>query len=226
MQKSGFDPEALVSMFASAGAKQSAQVKEAVTRATLAALQGRELTLKNIREALKNVSQAASTGMAKNPVSSIDAEKLLNDAVTGMDQALLKAVEANQRALQQFVDQGADLKEKHLKKAIDDLDKFEDMLFGAIKTAAGTAGGKLAGPWEQVLERMKAGGTMSGTQASATVEQMAAQMQSAMRGTRTAGLRAAQALAESYTALVSGVLLGMSDALRQGSAAKPARKKA
>ncbi len=226
MQKSGFDPEALVSMFASAGAKQSAQVKEAVTRATLAALQGRELTLKNIREALKNVSQAASTGMAKNPVSSIDAEKLLNDAVTGMDQALLKAVEANQRALQQFVDQGADLKEKHLKKAIDDLDKFEDMLFGAIKTAAGAAGGKLAGPWEQVLERMKAGGTMSGTQASATVEQMAAQMQSAMRGTRTAGLRAAQALAESYTALVSGVLLGMSDALRQGSAAKPARKKA
>jgi hypothetical protein len=226
MQKSGFDPEALVSMFASAGAKQSAQVKEAVTRATLAALQGRELTLKNIREALKNVSQAASTGMAKNPVSSIDAEKLLNDAVTGMDQALLKAVEANQRALQQFVDQGADLKEKHLKKAIDDLDKFEDMLFGAIKTAAGTAGGKLAGPWEQVLERMKAGGTMSGTQASATVEQMAAQMQSAMRGTRTAGLRAAQALAESYTALVSGVLIGMSDALRQGSAAKPARKKA
>ena len=159
MQKSGFDPEALVSMFASAGAKQSAQVKEAVTRATLAALQGRELTLKNIREALKNVSQAASTGMAKNPASSIDVEKLLNDAVTGMDQALLKAVEANQRALQQFVDQGADLKEKHLKKAIDDLDKFEDMLFGAIKTAAGTAGGKLAAPWEQVLERMKAGGT-------------------------------------------------------------------
>jgi primosomal protein N'' len=226
MQKSGFDPEALVSMFASAGAKQSAQVKEAVTRATLAALQGRELTLKNIREALKNVSQAASTGMAKNPASSIDVEKLLNDAVTGMDQALLKAVEANQRALQQFVDQGADLKEKHLKKAIDDLDKFEDMLFGAIKTAAGTAGGKLAAPWEQVLERMKAGGTMSGTQASATVEQMAAQMQTAMRGTRTAGLRAAQALAESYTALVSGVLIGMSDALRQGSAAKPARKKA
>jgi primosomal protein N'' len=226
MQKSGFDPEALVSMFASAGAKQSAQVKEAVTRATLAALQGRELTLKNIREALKNVSQAASTGMAKNPASSIDVEKLLNDAVTGMDQALLKAVEANQRALQQFVDQGADLKEKHLKKAIDDLDKFEDMLFGAIKTAAGTAGGKLAAPWEQVLERMKAGGTMSGTQASATVEQMAAQMQTAMRGTRTAGLRAAQALAESYTALVSGVLIGMSDALRQGSAAKPARKNA
>jgi hypothetical protein len=39
-------------------------------------------------------------------------------------------------------------------------------------------------------------------------------------------LRAAQAMAESYTAMVSGVLLGMSDALQAGAAARktPARK--
>ena len=51
-------------------------------------------------------------------------------------------------------------------------------------------------------------------------------MQSAMRETRAASLRAAQTLAESYTALVSGVLIGMSDALRPGStAAKTPGKK-
>ena len=39
-------------------------------------------------------------------------------------------------------------------------------------------------------------------------------------------MKAAQTLAESYTALVSGVLMGMSDALTQGSAsAKASRKK-
>ncbi len=43
-------------------------------------------------------------------------------------------------------------------------------------------------------------------------------MQTAMRETRAAGLKAAQTLAESYTALVSGVLIGMADALRQGGA--------
>jgi hypothetical protein len=48
-------------------------------------------------------------------------------------------------------------------------------------------------------------------------------MQTAMRDTRAAGLKAAQALAESYTALVSGVLIGMSDALQQGGT--PAAKK-
>ena len=37
MLKSGFDPEALAEMFASASAKQTAQIRDAVTRATLAA---------------------------------------------------------------------------------------------------------------------------------------------------------------------------------------------
>lgn len=225
MLKSGIDQEALVSMFASASAKQTDQIKSAVTSATLGALQGRELTLKNIREVLKTVSQAATAGAAKNPAAGLDVEQLLNGAVAGMDQALLKAVEANQRALQQFVDRGSDLKEKHLKKALGDLEKFEDMLFDAVKKAAGGAGAKLAAPWDQVLERMQAGGTLSGAKASSTVEQMASQMQSAMRDSRAAGLRAAQALAESYTALVSGVLIGMSDALRRGTGVKQDRKK-
>ena len=41
-----------------------------------------------------------------------------------------------------------------------------------------------------------------------------------MRGTRAASMKAAQALAESYTAMVSGVLIGMSEALQSGGAAK------
>ena len=46
-----------------------------------------------------------------------------------------------------------------------------------------------------------------------------------MRSQRAAGLRAAQVMAESYTAMVSGVLLGMSEALQQGGSAKGGKKK-
>jgi hypothetical protein len=49
------------------------------------------------------------------------------------------------------------------------------------------------------------------------------QMQTAIRDSRASSLKAAQALAESYTALVSGVLIGMSDAIRSGAAAAPAK---
>ncbi len=225
MMKSGIDQQALIDQFAQASAQQTTQLRETVFKATLGALQGRELSLKNIRSVLATVAQAASAGAAKNPMGSVDAEALLDNAVSGMDDALLKAVEANRVALQQFVDKGVDLRETQLKKALAEMDKFEDALIGTIKKSAGAAGDPMAGPWAQVLEKFNLSGTQTGLKASGAAEQLAgqvAQMHSAMRETRATSLRAAQTLAESYTALVSGVLIGLSDALRQGGS--PARK--
>jgi hypothetical protein len=214
-----FDADQLISMFENATADGSGKLKKAAADATLAAMQGRELTLKNIKAALKTVADAASAGAAKNTTAGVDAETLLDKAVEGMDSALLKAVEANRTALATLTAQGADLREKHLKKALADLDKMEDAMFETLKKASQTAGTPLAGAWTQVLEKMQAGGTLSGAQASAAAEQvakMAEQMQGAMKGARATSMRAAQALAESYTAMVSGVLLGMSEALQSG----------
>jgi len=224
--KTGIDQDALIEMFANASAKQGEQVRQAVRQATLGALQGRELTLKNIRDVLKTVTQAASAGAAQNALPAVDVEGLLNSAVAGMDDALLKAVDANRVALQQFVDQGVGLQEKTLKKAVDDLEKFEDTLIGVVRKSSEAANAQLGPMWEQVLEKLQAGGTLSGARASSTAEQLVQQMQTAMRDSRSAGLRAAQAMAESYSTLVSGVLIGMSEALTQsGAARKPRGKK-
>jgi len=225
MLKSGIDQDALIQMIASASANGTEQVRKGVTQATLAALQGRELSLKNIRSVLKTVASAASAGAAQNKLPGVDVEELLDKAVAGMDEALLKAVEANRVALQQFVNQGADLREKHLKKALTDLEAMEDSFIGALKKAAESAGTQAANQWAPVLEKLQAGGTLSGAKAATTAEQFVSQMQTAMRDSRAVGLKAAQTLAESYTALVSGVLIGMSDALTQGGAAKPRGKK-
>jgi hypothetical protein len=224
MAQPAFDADALISMFENASGRGSAKLREAAEKATLAGLQGRKLTLKNIRGALDSVTDAVSQGAAKN-IAGIDAGSLLDKAVSGMDDALLKAVQANRAALQQFVDRGADLREKHLKKALEDLDKFEDTLLGAVKKAAADAG-PLAAPWQQMLDKMKAGGTLSGTSAATTVEQFAGQMQDTLRGSRAAGMRAAQALAEGYAAMASGVLVGMMSAFEQDGGPTPAAKAA
>src|SRR5947207_3010647 len=125
MSKSGIDQDALIDMFAQASAKQGEALRRAVSEATLKALQGRELTLDNIRKVLKTVTQAASAG---------------------------------------------------------------------------------------------------GAQATSTVEQLMAQTQTALRDSRAMGLRATQALMDSYSALVSGVLIGMSEGLQK--AGSPATAKA
>lgn len=225
MTKAMFDADALIAMFEGASARQGAQLKKAASDATLAALHGRELSLKNIRGALKQVAEAASAGVAKNLTAGVDPEALLDKAVAGMDEAMLKAVEANRTALSTLMAQGADMRDKHMQKALDDLEKMEDSLFGAIKKAADGAGAPMAGAWGPILEKMQAGGSLSGAQASLTAEQMTQQMQTAVRSTRAASIKAAQALAESYTAMVSGVLIGMSEALQSaGAAKKPAKK--
>lgn len=229
MTKAGIDQDAIIEMFATASAKGTEQVRKSVGEATLAALQGRELSLKNIRAVLKTVAQAASAGAAQNVTAGVDVEDLLDKAVAGMDDALVKAVDANRVALQQFVNQGADLREKHLKKALADLEAMEDTFIGTLKKATEAAGAQATSQWAPVLEKLQAGGTLSGAKAATTAEQFVGQMQTAMRDSRAAGLKAAQTLAESYAALVSGVLIGMSDALAQsgsgGAAAKKTGKK-
>lgn len=218
-----FDAEALIGMFESATARQGEQLRTATTRATLAALQGRELTLKNIRGTLKAVAEAASAGAARNLSQGIEPEALLDKAVAGIDDALLKAVEANRMALSSLQAQGADLRDKHLAKALSDLDKMEDTMFDALKKAAAGAAAPMAGPWAHVLEKMQAGGTASGTQATLTAEQLTAQFQTAVRSTRVASLRAAQAMAENYAAMASGVLIGMQEALQTAAGKKPGK---
>jgi hypothetical protein len=225
--KPAFDADALITQFETASAEGSAKLRQAVGDATLQALQGRELSLKNIRAVLATVTQAANTGLAKNSTPGLDADTLIDQAVSGMDDALLKAVDAHRVALQQLTNQGADLREKHLKKALSDLEKFEDMFMSTVQKGSAGIGEPFAGAWGQVMDKLNAGGTMSGARATSTAEQMVQQvqqMQTAMRDSRTAGLRAAQALAESYTAMVSGVLIGMSDAMRS-PATKATRKK-
>jgi len=216
MMKAGFDQDALITMFAEASAKQGEAVKKAVSEATLRALQGRELTLDNIRKVVKSVTEAASLGIARNAAPNVDVAGLIDKALAGIDGALLQAVEANRKALEQFVSTGASLSEKPLKEALANVEKMEDAFFGAITKASQTAG-PLQGPWQGALEAMRMKGSATGAQATQTVESLLAQAQTALRQNRATGMRAAQAMLDSYAAMASGVLIGMSEGLQSGT---------
>jgi len=224
MIKSGIDQKALADMFTNATTKQGEALRQAVSSATLKALQGREMTVKNIQGVLKSVTQAASAGAAGSSLPAVDVEALLGKALAGMDAALLQAVEAQRKALEQFVEQGVSTQEKQLKGALGDLEKMEDMFFSTVTKAAQAASEQLQGPWNQVLEGMQLKGTASGAQATATVEQLMASAQQASREGRAAGAKAAEALMKGYATLVSGVLIGMSEGLQESPAAKSATK--
>ena len=220
MMKAGIDQDAMVKMFTDATAKQGETLRKAVSEATLKALQGRELTMENVRKVLKSVTQAASTGAAKNVLPGVDVEALLEKAFAGMDAALLKAVDAQRKALQQFVEQGLAVQDKPMKTALANLEKMEDLFFTTVGKAAKDAGGAVQAPWQQVLDAMKLKGTGTGTQAATSVEELMAQAQTALREGRSAGLRQAQSMLDRYATMVSGVLIGMSEGLQSTAPAK------
>jgi hypothetical protein len=222
----GFDADALIQQFSEASARQGEALRRAVQDATLKALQGRKLTLKNIQGTIKQVTEAAARGAGQNPMGADQMEPLLGKAVAGMDAALLQAVEANRRALQQLVEQGAGLRETQVKKALADIEKMEDMFFSTMRKSLGSAAGPLGNTWGQVLEKMQVKGTVTGARAEETVEQLTQQAQAAMREGRAAGMKAMNALLDSYYALASGVLIGMSEGMQgQAAAREPAAKK-
>jgi uncharacterized protein related to proFAR isomerase len=213
MIKAGIDQDAITELVAKAGVRQAEAVRKAVYEATLKALQGRELTLENIRRVLKAATVASSAGAEQNPGSPAAVEALLAKAVAGMDAALLKAVQANRTALQQFMDLGVGLQNDHMQAALANLGRVEEVFITVVGKVMQTAGTSLQTPWMHVLRDMKDAGTHSGAQAALVVRQIMEQSSTALQVGRAASVRAAQAMMESYSSLVSGVLIGMSEGL-------------
>ena len=156
-------------------------------------------------------------------------EPLLAKAVAGMDAALLQAVEANRRALQQLMDYGAGLRENQVKKAMSDIEHMEDMFFTTVRKAVTDGAGPLQGAWSQVLDKMQVKGSGTGAHAAQAIEQLTDQAQTALREGRAMGMKAAQTLLDSYAALASGVLIGMSQGMQgdagAGETAKAKKRK-
>lgn len=221
--KAGIDQDALIELFAQASTRQGEQLRKAVNNATLQALKGRELTLDNMRKVIRAVTQAASMGAQKNPAGAVDVEALLGKAIAGMDAALLQAVQAQRTALQQMVERGVGLRETQMKAALQGIEQMEDMFFDTIGKSVQGVPAPLQATWQQAMKAMKLEGTATGAQAAQTVEQLMAQAKTVLRESRASSLRATQVLMDSYAAMVSGVLIGMSEAF--GDAARPAAKK-
>ncbi len=217
MMKTGIDQDALIALFSESSAKQGEALRKAVADATLKALQGREMTLDGVRKVVKTVTEAASAGAAKNPAGIAAVEPMLEKALSGIDAALLQAVEANRTALERFVEQGVALTDKPMKNALAGIEKMEDAFFGAVAKASQNAG-PMQASWEQALTAMKMKGSDTGARATETMQALTEQARTVMRDSRATGIRAAEAMMQSYATLVSGVLIGMSEGMRAGGA--------
>ena len=193
--------------------KQGENLRSAVRELTLNALRSRELTLGEIKRVVRSVTEGVNLGAA---TSKIDADVVLSEAFAGMDEAVLKAVQANHLALQQLSAQGQSLRESHVKKALDDLEQLEDAFIASIKEAAKKGSKQIKDQWATVLQQKQNVGTETAAQIEATMEAFGDQMREAVKQQRRTALKTAELMAENFTTLASGILIGLTEGLQQG----------
>ena len=143
------DTDEVLKGLARESVKQGENLRSAVRELTLNALKGRELTLSEIKRVVRSVSEGVNLGAT---ASKLDGERVFSEALAGMDDAVLKAVQANHLALQQLAAQGQNLRESHVKKALDELERLEDEFVGAVKEAAKKGSQQLRNQANQVQQ--------------------------------------------------------------------------
>jgi hypothetical protein len=208
------DADEVLKATARESVKQGENLRSAVRELTLGALRSRELTLGEIKRVVRSVTEGVSAGAAS---SKLDPGDVLSDALAGMDEAVLKAVQANHLALQQLAAQGQSLRDSQMKKALDELERLEDEFLATVKDATKKASKQLKEPWAAVLQRTETQGTRTADQIEATMEEFGSRMHEAVKQQRRTALRAAEVMAENFTTLASGILIGMTEGLQQGT---------
>jgi hypothetical protein len=218
MKNPTINPDEMLKSMAAEAVKQHKQIRTTIRDLTLEALQMRELSLKQINSVVRKVTEGVNDGVGGGK---IDMEKALSEAFAGMDEALLKVVEANKVALQKPTEGGASFEESSVKKGLKELEAFEEKFLDGVKQAAQEAADRTKEQWKSILDNIPHGGTDTGERVVQTLAAHAQQAQDTLASSREAGLKVAHTLTQNYATLVSGVLMGLSEAMQHG---KPKNK--
>ena len=211
MNPSTINPDEMLKSMAAQAVMQHEQIRTTIRDLTLKTLQARDLSLEQINGVIRNITAGVNIGVGDKP----DTQQTLSDAFAGMDDALLKVVEANKLALQKLTDGGASFEESSVKKGLKELEAFEEKFLDGVKNAIQSSSDPIKQQWKSILDKIPRGGTETGAQVMETLNERAREAQVAVRSSREAGLKAMHTITQNYATLVSGVLIGLSEAFEQ-----------
>jgi hypothetical protein len=216
MNPSTINPDEMLKSMAAQAVKQHEQIRTTIRDITLKALQMRDLSLEQINSVVRNITAGVNIGVGEDKT---DTHQTLSDALAGMDDALLKVVEANKVALQKLTDGGASFEESSVKKGLKELEAFEEKFLDGVKNAVQGSSDPIKQQWKSILDKIPRGGTETGAQVMETLSERAREAQ-LVRSSREAGLKAMHTITQNYATLVSGVLIGLSEAFEQSKRTK------
>ena len=194
MNPSTINPDEMLKSMAAQAVKQHEQIRTTIRDLTLKTLQARDLSLEQINGVIRNITAGVNIGVGDKT----DTQQTLSDAFAGMDDALLKVVEANKLALQKLTDGGASFEESSVKKGLKELEAFEEKFLDGVNNAIQSSSDPIKQQWKSILDKIPRGGTETGAQVMETLNERAREAQVAVRSSREAGLKAMHTITQNY----------------------------
>lgn len=191
--------------------KEDSHIREKVRDLTLSALQNHRLELAEIKEVVRMVGEGISLEAESRGG---EMKGALREAAAGMDDALRKAAEATNLALQQLTSQAKDFSDQELKQSLETLKSLESEFLSALGKVAESATGKAKNELAEIVSHMRHAGTDTGAQVQATLEAFGNRVAGTAHEGKASATQVAHDLSLRLTALAGGILAGMAEKLR------------
>ena len=191
-------------------------IQQEVHDITLTALKDGQLDTERVKKIIQAVTEGATSGASQLGENISDG---MQQAFTGLDQALVKVAEASKLAIQEAVGRAGEFSEKELKRSLNDLSTLEELFLETIKQTGQSASGSAAKIMGDFFDHARHSGTAVGERVTEITQVLQNQMKHAGTIGFKAGTDFAMATSRHITQIASGILAGIADSL-QASAKK------
>jgi hypothetical protein len=196
---------------ASASVAGDDHIRDRVRDLMLQALRARKFDYAGMREVIHSMTEGISIGADK---SGKEIRHALAEAFTGMDQAMSKAAQAASLAMKEMTERGREFSQTELKQGLDNMRSMESNFLDSVRQVSKSTAGTVKSEWQELLTHAQRSGTDTGRVIADTARQFSGRMAGTMSESALASMEAARTFGERFAALASGILQGMSEALR------------
>ena len=204
-----------VEQAARSSVEEGTDIRARVRDLTLHALRDRRFEPDAIRDVLRAVTEGIRRGAEQRPHG---VRKALSDALTGLDDAMMKAAEAASLALREFTTQGKEFSDHELKQVRDNVKKMEEDFLDTARHAADRGSVIVRKEMLDLLSHLGRSGTDAGAQVVSTFNEFASRMTTISVESAKLGLEAARDFSSRFALAASGFLAGIADTLHDQAA--------
>lgn len=197
-----------------AQAASEPDLRERVRDLTARALHDRRMAFADLRAIVSTIVSGVGGGLTARG-GEIRAH--LQEAVTGVDEAVGSAAQRASYTLQEAAEAGRAFKENELKASLEQLRDLEGQLVDTLKDTAAQSGGKLKEELGQLSDHLRHSGTHTGEQARDALERLARGLKASGAAGRAGLSESAHAATDHLAQVASGMLDALADSLKRQS---------